>query len=232
MNTNDTKTELQDPLSRRERKKQAARDRILKAGRREIYEKGFAHAAIPDIANHADVGVGTFYLHFDSKETLFKEIINDGFQKLEQEFHQARKQFLDQEEFNMAPFIRSFFGFAWENRELFATMFGSSELAWGVVREWRKHFAKNFEEMIAARAEKKGIYYKNGAESLLASAIIAILANTGLWWMNLLEPMDASLPKIEEIPPNFDEVVNVLNEFIIGGISAAQKGNFYEERGH
>ncbi len=231
MDTVDAKNELNDSLSRRERKKQVARDNLLQAGRKEFYEKGFARASIPDIAKLADVGVGTFYLHFDSKETLFKEIINDGFQQLEREFMGARIQFEGQEEFSMAPFIRSFYRFAWANRELFAMMFGSSELAWGVIREWRKRFAKRIEGMIPIVAKRRGVSFQNRTDALLASAIIATLTNTGLWWMNLLEPGEVTFSEFDEMPSGFDEVVRVLDDFIIGGINAVLMDAVSEERG-
>lgn len=48
---------------------------ILEAARAVFIEKGFAAARIEDVAARAGIAKGTVYLHFDSKEGLFKALI-------------------------------------------------------------------------------------------------------------------------------------------------------------
>lgn len=47
------------------------RERILAAAKAVFAEKGFASAAIADIATRADIGKGTIYEYYKSKEELF-----------------------------------------------------------------------------------------------------------------------------------------------------------------
>ena len=56
---------------RAERRKAESRERLLQAARRLFIERGY-HATRPqDIAREADVGHGTFYLHFADKQECF-----------------------------------------------------------------------------------------------------------------------------------------------------------------
>ncbi len=61
----------QAPVSRLARRKAATRQALLDAGRRMLAEGTAATASIQDITAAADVGFGTFYLHFDDKDELF-----------------------------------------------------------------------------------------------------------------------------------------------------------------
>ena len=59
------------PLARTERRKAESRQRLLDAARQLFIERGY-HATRPqDIARAADVGYGTFYLHFADKRECF-----------------------------------------------------------------------------------------------------------------------------------------------------------------
>lgn len=59
--------------SRRDRKKERTRREIYEAAMRLFAERGFAAVTIADICEAADVGRGTFFLHFPSKAALLYE---------------------------------------------------------------------------------------------------------------------------------------------------------------
>jgi len=52
-------------------KKKEKKNRILEAATEVFSQKGYAGASVADIAARADVGKGTIYEYFDSKEDLF-----------------------------------------------------------------------------------------------------------------------------------------------------------------
>ena len=54
----------------RERKKLLSRKAILDAAVREFSRKGFKETSVADIMNAADLGIGTFYNYFESKEEI------------------------------------------------------------------------------------------------------------------------------------------------------------------
>jgi AcrR family transcriptional regulator len=59
-----------------------ARQRVLRAAYRIFAEKGFYSATVDEIADRAGVGKGTVYRHFESKENLFREVVEDRLQEL------------------------------------------------------------------------------------------------------------------------------------------------------
>jgi AcrR family transcriptional regulator len=60
--------------SRAERRKQETRDRILAAAEGVFLRLGFDAATTGEIADAADVGAGTFYLHFRDKRDAFETL--------------------------------------------------------------------------------------------------------------------------------------------------------------
>jgi AcrR family transcriptional regulator len=60
-------------LSRRDRKKERTRREIYEAAMPLFAERGFAAVTIAEICDAADVGRGTFFLHFPSKAALLYE---------------------------------------------------------------------------------------------------------------------------------------------------------------
>jgi AcrR family transcriptional regulator len=67
--------EVTPELSRRERKKAERKERIFNAAIEVFAEKGFRNATIKDIAEIADVGEGTIYSYYASKDDLLMAII-------------------------------------------------------------------------------------------------------------------------------------------------------------
>ena len=65
-----------EPPSRLERRKQRTRAALVKAAQRLIAE-GRVNVPVLEITQAADVGMGSFYNHFDSKEQLFEAAIAD-----------------------------------------------------------------------------------------------------------------------------------------------------------
>jgi len=52
-----------------------ARERLLRAGKRLFGENGFYNTNIHEITDRAELSVGAFYSHFDSKEAYFAELV-------------------------------------------------------------------------------------------------------------------------------------------------------------
>jgi AcrR family transcriptional regulator len=71
-----------EKLDRKQRKSIRNRKKIKASGLDVFAEKGLYETKIEDITETADLGKGTFYSHFDSKEVLFTELLEDSVQKL------------------------------------------------------------------------------------------------------------------------------------------------------
>ena len=61
------------------RRRKEARPAELTAAALDLFvEKGFAATRLDDVAVRAGVSKGTLYLYFDSKEALFKAVVEEG----------------------------------------------------------------------------------------------------------------------------------------------------------
>jgi len=65
------------PPGRRERNKQEKRARIVAAARALFAEKGFEATTTAEIADRADIGAGTLFLYFASKEDLLVRVFRE-----------------------------------------------------------------------------------------------------------------------------------------------------------
>ena len=66
----------QPKLSRRERERQRHKTEILDAAMKLFSEKGFHNVSMNEIAAEAEFATGTLYNFFDSKEVLYREIMD------------------------------------------------------------------------------------------------------------------------------------------------------------
>lgn len=73
---------MEKKQSRTELKKARNYDALLNAGKKLFAEKGFQNTTIRDITDECDIGYGTFYLYFDSKEALLDKAVEEFAQSL------------------------------------------------------------------------------------------------------------------------------------------------------
>jgi AcrR family transcriptional regulator len=69
-----------------------ARSRLLNAARKVFVEKGLDRAKVEDITQAAGLSKGAFYLHFESKEQAFKEILSEALQEVEAAVRRGRQE--------------------------------------------------------------------------------------------------------------------------------------------
>jgi len=61
-------------LTRTERRKRETRERLLDAALRLFMKSGYPAVSTADIADAADAGAGTFYLHFEDKSAILRAL--------------------------------------------------------------------------------------------------------------------------------------------------------------
>ena len=69
---------METPTHSRQRRKEARPAELIAAALELFVEKGFVGTRLEDVAARAGVSKGTLYLYFDSKEALFKAVIQEG----------------------------------------------------------------------------------------------------------------------------------------------------------
>ncbi|HMB22897.1 MAG: TetR/AcrR family transcriptional regulator [Chloroflexota bacterium] len=75
-------------LSRHERRRQQTRKLLIETTVQLVLEKGYEAITIQDITDRADLGRGTFYIHFKDKEDVLWTAIQDLIREMESEAHQ------------------------------------------------------------------------------------------------------------------------------------------------
>lgn len=76
----------------REKKKLQYRQKILEAAAEEFKSRGFRNTSVSNIMNKADLGVGTFYNYFDSKEEVLTNLVKELFTKVEEKIKSEEKK--------------------------------------------------------------------------------------------------------------------------------------------
>jgi AcrR family transcriptional regulator len=72
-----------ESVNRFERRRQKTRQALREAAAALVVEKGYDAVTIQDITERADVGLGTFYLHFKNKEEIIWTVIRETFEEAE-----------------------------------------------------------------------------------------------------------------------------------------------------
>lgn len=94
------------------------RERILDAALALFAERGFHGTAVPLVAKAAEVGAGTIYRYFESKERLVNELYRREKQRVVEHVLRALPT-ADSPRAQFHSFFRSIIGFALENRASF-----------------------------------------------------------------------------------------------------------------
>jgi AcrR family transcriptional regulator len=167
------------PSNRFERRRERTRQELLAAATRVLAEKGLHDTKIADIAAAADVGVGTFYLHFPTKDALFDAVVEDTVGRLKAAVDAARlagRDAIDRTRRGNLAFCR----FAQENREVFRIVFGHAAAYNDVVRRAQALFAADVEETVREGIDA-GVFAPMPPE-VVAQAMVGMATQLLSWW--------------------------------------------------
>jgi AcrR family transcriptional regulator len=73
-------------LERREKEKDNRRNLILASARTLFFAKGFKYVTVDKIAKSSELGKGSIYLYFNSKEEIYAQILLNDIDKFHQQF--------------------------------------------------------------------------------------------------------------------------------------------------
>jgi len=168
------------PVGRLARRKARTHEALLEAATRVLAEKGLHATKIVDIAAAADVGVGTFYLHFPTKEALFAQLVSDTVARLEATCDAAQRGPGTPIE-RMRAANLAFCRFAAANREVFRIVFGHAGYD-DVVRDAQAHFAATIAETL-----RDGVAAGDVASidvAIAAQAVVGMVTQVLVWWLD------------------------------------------------
>jgi AcrR family transcriptional regulator len=170
---------VEPEANRFERRKERTRQELLAAAVGVLAKKGFHDTKIADIASAADVGVGTFYLHFETKDALFDALVEDTVGRLKAAIDHARLK-----ETEPVARLRSantaFCRFAQQNREVVRIVFGHAAAYHDVIRRAQDLFAADIEENIR-EGMTTGAFTRVPA-AVAAQAMVGMATQILSWW--------------------------------------------------
>lgn len=107
--------------SRHERRRLQTRKLLIETAVQLVLEKNYDAISIQDITDRADLGRGTFYIHFKDKEDVVWTALREMFQTLEKEAHQQLDRKMPGVEYYG---LLNIFRHAARNRDLYRLMLG------------------------------------------------------------------------------------------------------------
>jgi TetR/AcrR family fatty acid metabolism transcriptional regulator len=181
--------------------------RILQAAVKVFSDKGFHEAKMEKIAEAADVGKGTVYEYFKSKEELFVEMFKSGseyyMRKVKDEIDTACCA-----EEKLFKVMEIHFNFMRENRDLARLIMQEHHQTGKYMQEWghrqREGKIKLLTDIIIEGVEKKE--FKTSDPNITASLIFGMVAAMG--GMFIFSPE----------PPNVEDIIASIKEVLTHGI--------------
>lgn len=170
---------MNTPLpTRHERRRLQTRNLLIQATLHLILQKGYDAISIQDITEQADLGRGTFYIHFKDKEEIVWTMFQDLFQELEQEAHKQLDRNMPQVEYYG---LLNIFRHAEKNRDLYRVMFGRQGSAMLTARV-QEFLAKAFLYDIRKATDPPDVNF-NLPEDIEAQILTGVISRLLFWWL-------------------------------------------------
>ncbi len=93
--------------------------KILESAEQLFGSKGYSKTKISDISNLADVGLGTFYVHFNSKIEALRELVSSTLEELKQNLRRYVWRFKDRRDAEIAGYM-GFLDFFKHHKEMYS----------------------------------------------------------------------------------------------------------------
>lgn len=189
-------------LNRYQRRKEKTRQELLTAARGVLAKKGYHNTKITDIAAAADIGVGTFYLYYPTKDALFLELVQETAQALQTAIEDARSQ-VEHPVDRVRAVNLAFFRFARENRELFTIIFGHGNTFDGLLRRVYALFVADAAQHLADGMGQE--VFRRLPPEVIANALVGMSAQVVSWW-------------VEQDQRSAEEIAEVMTNFVLYGL--------------
>jgi AcrR family transcriptional regulator len=188
------------PKTPKTRKGLATQAKLLEAAEAEFGERGYHDGSIVEITRRAGVGLGTFYVYFESKEAVFRALVthmgHETRAYIARQVEQAPDR-LSAERIGM----RAFFEFARSHRNLYKIVMESQFVAEDSYRAYYGTFAEGYRRNLQTAVERGEI--RAGDADIRAWSLIGLSVFLGMRYAiwdetaDLETVVDAALDLIE-----------------------------------
>jgi AcrR family transcriptional regulator len=196
------KTENEETRARR--RSRETRTRLIDAAREIFLEKGYDSATTREISERADLGAGTFYVHFRDKRAVYDSLVRRANREMHQQWLDARKPDMSLEEQVVAA-LRISFAYFRENADL-ARLFLIEGPPVDAEYTMMLHSGIGVELRTILKSGIEAGRVSEIEPTVLSTVIMGISAVMGRW---LLSP---------EPPENADEIEEAIIRFCLRGM--------------
>lgn len=119
------------------------RERLLRAAESVFAERGFEQSSIAEIASRAEAALGTFYVYFPDKKSVFIELVDELGQRLRHQLSEATAGLEDRLAVERAGFF-TFFDFITEHRGLYRIVRQAEFVDEPTFRRYYHQFARGY----------------------------------------------------------------------------------------
>lgn len=172
-------------VNRSERRRLHTRALLIEAAGQQLAEVGYQKLTIKAITDAADVGYGTFYLHFTDKDDVVWAVMYEANEMWRQEIETKIAGLASpQREYQLWVFI---FEYASNVREGIVTMLGSGGSA-KLLQQYQDYLAQMHEDNLRAGRYSAGLDLPPG---FLAQMMTGSLVRLLIWWAESSSPYTA-----------------------------------------
>lgn len=146
--------------------KEDTKTKIINTAIKLFAEKGFSDTSMSQIANNADVGKGTIYWHFDSKEDLFLSIIREKGQSYFEKVLALDESDLEPEEI-IYQYIKDRIEFIENNYEVARMLINNNDV---INREFKEIMQNRHQKMVSVlentinKGIEKGVFRSGNSD--------------------------------------------------------------------
>ncbi len=159
---------------------QRTRQKLLQAAETVFGEKGYEHASIADITREGGVALGTFYVYFPDKQSIFVEVVDELGARLRRLIAESVAGLEDRMDVEREG-LRAFFQFASGHRNLYRIVRQAEFVDEACYRRYYDRFAEGYVDGLR-RAMKAGQVRQLDPETL-AYCLMGIGDFLGMRWV-------------------------------------------------
>ncbi len=175
------------PLTRHQRRRQQTRRLLIQTTVALVLEKGYDATSIQDVTDRADLGRGTFYIHFKDKEDVVWSAIQDLILEMEEQAHRQFKEHIPPQVEYYA--LLNIFRHSQQNRDLYRVVFGSkgSAALTGRVQDLLAQiFLTDIRERRGSQDSGREV-----PDVIVAQMMTGLVTRLVTWWLETLNEFSA-----------------------------------------
>lgn len=161
-------------------KGEATRQRIMAAAEAVFAERGYYQTSVSEIVRQAGVAQGTFYLYFDGKEALFRELVRQLGRELRRATSEAMADAPDRLTAERRGF-QAFFEFARHHRGAYRLLYEAEAVDREVFEEYYRLLGNGYARGLQAAMDRGEV--RRGDAETFAYCLMGIGHLLGMRWI-------------------------------------------------